>query len=544
MTEAKTTAWTLTSSPTRLRASLPRSTAPAGSLAYVFLGGRRVWTFRVEAGHWDSVTGNFEIGWPAAVVPHLSGVSAARLEIRAEPDMPASHIAEGNFDFGGGTQELQLLDPLTGAELVVNKWGRLAKSFEAADEALQQEVLQSADSLMSIVKGSLGLDLFVTGGTLLGLVRDGKLICSDDDADLAYVSKHGNPSDIVLESYKVERLLAENGLETVRHSSGHLQVMFGETAYSDAYYVDIFTYFVTDGWFHGTFHARERAEDVTILPLGTVVYNGLELPIPANTDQMLAAIYGPGWKTPDPAFKFVTPESAGRRFYWWLNHYDQFREDWEDFHRGQVAEGITPAPSALSRWLTAELESDSAVLELGCGLGVDAVALAVAGHRVLAVDYSRPAVAHGAALADVHRDADGHSLKLNVRFEVANANSIRDMAVALKGAAELAGPGVPVSVMSRNLFDNLHFLGRDNALELISHLLNRGGNAYLQMRNPKIRGGAKDSHEPVGESIFDPWEFTGRLAHYGLEIVKTNFFVEPDSAGSSLSFILGKVTSK
>lgn len=540
MTVPKVAAGALSSSSTRLITSLPRNSAPVGSLAYVFLGGRRLWTFRVEAGHWDAGTGTFDVGWPTALVPHLSGVGAARLEIRATPDTPALYIAEGTLDFGGGTKELQLLDPLTGSELVVNKWGRLAKSFEAADEPLQREVMKSADRLMSLLKESLGLNLFLTGGTLLGIVRDGKLISSDDDADLAYVSKHENPSDIVLESYKVERLLTENGLTTVRHSSGHLQVMFGGATYNDAYYVDIFTYFVTDGWFYGTFHARAKAEDVTVLPLGTVVHHGLELAVPANTDQMLAAIYGPGWRTPDPAFQFFTPESAGRRFYWWLNHFDQFREDWEDFHRGQLSEKSQPAPSALSRWLAAELEPDSAVLELGCGLGGDAVALATAGHRVLAVDYSRPAVAHGSAHADSQRDAASPSLKLDVRFEVANANSIRDMAVTLKGAAELAGPGVPVSVVSRNLFDNLHYLGRDNALEVISHLLSRGGNAYLQMRNPKIGSATRRSHEPVGERIFDPWEFTGRLAHYGLEIVKTNFFVEPDSAGSTLSYILGK----
>lgn len=541
MNETKTATGTLTASRTRLRATFPGSRAPAGSLAYLFLGGRRIWTFRVEPAHWDSSGSMLDVGWPAALVPHLTGVSTARLEIRAEPDLPASSIAEGNLDFGGDTGELQLVDPLTGAELVVNKWARLAKSFEAGDESLQQEILKSAHRLMALLKESLGLELFLTGGTLLGLVRDGKLISSDDDADLAYVSAHENPSDIVLESYRVERLLAENGLETVRHSSGHLQVMFGGTAYTDAYYVDIFTYFTTDGWFYGTFHAREKAEDVTVFPLGTLEHTGLGLPVPANTAQMLSAIYGPSWKTPDPAFKFVTPDSAGRRFYWWLNHFDQFREDWEDSHRELISAGSPTMPSALSQWLAIELEPGSAVLELGCGLGADAMALAAAGHRVLAVDYSRPAIVHAATMAAGLKNGAGAPQGADPRFEVANVNSIRDMAAVVKGAAELAGTGAPVTVVSRNLFDNIHYLGRDNALFAISHLLSRGGSAYLQIRNPKFGRGGRDLHEPEGEKIFDPWEFSGRLAYYGLEIIESNFFAEPGSAGSSLSYILGKV---
>ncbi|MEV8143916.1 methyltransferase domain-containing protein [Specibacter sp. NPDC078709] len=361
-------------------------------------------------------------------------------------------------------------------------------------------MLQSAHSLIALLKKSLGLELFITGGTLLGLVRDGKLIDSVDDADLAYVSKHENPSDIALGSYEVERLLAGNGFQTVRHSSGHLQVMFGGTAYTDGYYVDIFTYFKIDGWFYGTFHAREKTEDLTVCPLGRLEHNGLELTIPANAGQMLAAIYGPNWLTLDPAFTFVTPESAGRRFYWRLNRYHPFREDWEDYHRGLISADTQTEPSALASWLTSNLEPEAAVLELGCGLGTDALALAGSGHQVLAVDYSRSAIVRAIS----KNNAAPVTPSGKSRFEVRNVNSIRDMAAVVTSAARLAGPGAPVTVISRNLFDNLHFLGRDNALLDIAHLLNRGGSAYLQMRNPKVGSKPRDRHEPDGENIFDP----------------------------------------
>lgn len=529
----------LTATPTELRARLtvPTDGSPIGALCDIAFDDRRIWTFRVSGDQWDAATGTLAVAWPPALAPHLTGSTAAKLEVRAAAGAPPSSSASANLAFGPGTQPLRLTDPLTGAELVVNKWGRLAKSFEAGDDTLKESVLDSALELVEAARRTLGLELFATGGTLLGLVRDGKLIATDDDADLAYVSSHANPSDVVLESYALERALAAEGFATVRHSSGHLQVMFGGTALSDGYYVDIFTYFVTEGWFHGTFHAREKAEDVTVFPLGSVTAGKQSLPAPANPDQMLAAIYGHGWRTPDPAFAFVTPESAGRRFYWWLNHFDMFREDWEDYHRSLIGAGAPDSPSALALWLGENTAPATTVVEFGAGLGADARYLAGHGHPVLAADFSRPAVVRSRDLASGTETAGS---AVTPQFEVANNNSVRDMAGIVKQAAAMAGPGAPIDVVARNLFDNLHFLGRDTTLMSISHLLDRGGRAYLQMRNPKANPLARNLHEPAGERIFEPWEFTRRLAFYGLEVELTNFFTESGPAGSTISYIIRK----
>ncbi|WP_104089436.1 methyltransferase domain-containing protein [Arthrobacter sp. GMC3] len=512
---------------------------PVGALANVFFGGRRIWTFRVDPAQWDPQLGRLTVDWPPALVPHLSGTSVAKLEILQELGLPASYVAEGTARFRDHSDELQLLDPLSGTELVVNKWGRMAKSFESVNTRLMTDVLASAKSLITLLADTMDLDLFITGGTLLGLVRDGKLIANDDDADLAYVSRHENPSDIVLESYEVERVLAEHGLETVRHSSGHLQVMFGGTEFTDGYYVDIFTYFVAEGWFYGTFHAREISRDVTVFPLGTITAGELQLPIPANSEQMLRAIYGPTWRTPDPAFEFHTPDAAQRRFYWWLNHFDKFREDWEDYHRRLISRDQEPAASALSSWLIAELEPGSTVLEVGCGLGADALALAAAGHHVLACDYSRPAIATARSRSG---SAAGNREPLNslAQFTVANVCSIRDMAQLVKQAAALAGPGVPIQVVSKNLLEDLHFLGRDNTLMVLSHLLDRGGRAYLQMRSPQPTEESRDPYQPDGEKVFDLWDFRRRLAFYNLKIVKSRFIKDPEQDRTTISYIIGK----
>ena len=288
--------------------------------------------------------------WPESLQARLTGFTKLHISLQETGAQPSKIEADCLAHFDDSSHPLKLTDQ-AGFNLVVNKWGRLGKSFEEKPTEFIDLVLDSAQELTYRIKASMNIDLFITGGTLLGTVRDGRIIPSDDDADLAYLSTHGNPSDIALESFEMERTLRSHGYELVRHSTGHLQVMFPGKSLTDDYYVDIFTYFICNGWFYGTFHAREPEESVTILPLSTVQVQGHSLAAPAIPDQLLAAIYGQGWGTPDPAFQFETPAAAARRFYWWLNHFDSFREDWDNFHRAALATAPANSPSNFAEWV-------------------------------------------------------------------------------------------------------------------------------------------------------------------------------------------------
>lgn len=328
-------------------------------------------------------------------------------------------------------------------------------------QAFRLSVISAAYGL---VRKKLGLDLFVTGGTLLGPVWDGHIMPGDDDADLAYMSSSENPSDIALESYRLERMLASEGYETVRHSAGHLQLIFPGNAVNDRFYIDIFTYFTLGGWFYGPFHAMEPARDVTVFPLQSLNVNGQELPGPAKPEQMLAAIYGPGWRTPDPAFRFNTPAPAWRRFHGWLSSYDA---------------------------------------DLGCGVGVDARHLADQGHHVLAVDYSRPAL-----------HAAGGSPHRRLVLRRTNLASTRE-AVALAGAIPVTG--TPLHVYARLLLNALDPSGQDCTLTLIRHVLrvHGSGRAFLEIDPGPIPGlyAGWSNYRPV-----DPARLGQELHDEGLEI--------------------------
>ncbi len=513
----------------KARLYVPLKNEPVNLLCHLSFMGRRVWTFRTDRGAWHADTGVLCVEWPTSLVPYLTGFATVSVDVcQSSFSQPIASL-ESVVHFDGSVRPLELQAPGSGSPLVVNKWERLAMSFEDRSPEFVNRVLDSAEDLSRIVKETMGLELFVTGGTLLGPVREGQIMPHDDDADLAYLSVHDNPTDVVLESFAMERILRQNGFDLVRHSSGHLQIMFPGRSLTDEYYVDIFSYFVCNGWFYGTFHAREPADLVTIFPLSTVSVNGRPLPAPANTEQMLAAIYGSNWWTPDPAFKFVTPEPAQRRFYWWLNHFDAFREDWEDFHRSVIAADVTADHSTFAQWVADRIDPGSSIVDMGCGLGADARYFADLGHEVLATDYSRPAIEFSRAQS---RDRASRP-----RYRVASQYSYRQMAEVAKETRQLSGA---VNVFATYLLDGLHYLGRDVTLLTTKHILSRGGRAYFQMKFPSTDHAPTRSTEPAGTLQFEPSDFQHRVQLYGLEVEESGTVSDSQCSTSSIYYVIRK----
>jgi SAM-dependent methyltransferase len=475
---------------------------PAEAILSVRFGDRPIWSLRVgevvRPGPGISV-----IDWPPALAGRLSGW--ARLTVLFD-GTPLCEAVTVTFD--DSPHQFALEEPGTGMPQIVNKWGRIARNFDGLRAHLIDEALDEAVTLVEWMRGH-GHALFVTGGTLLGPVRDGRIMPGDDDVDLAYLSRHQNPSDIALEGFELERALHASGYETVRHSAGHLQVLFPGADGTDRFYLDIFTYFTVAGWFYGTFHARERVDKVNILPLRTLVINGREFPAPAQPEQMLAAIYGPGWRTPDPAFRFITPAPARRRYDSWLGSLDGDRENWEDHHR-ELLRGVHSgtdsgtSPSAWAQELTGELARRSSILELGCGLGADARHFAEHGHDVVAVDYSRPAI-------ESLRGIRSESGSLQARR--VNLNSVRETA-PLAGLVRQGD--TPLLIFARLLLNYLNDEGTANTLMLVRHLLRnrkKPAAAYLEFQ-------ASDFDRPFPDSRYhaavDAERLTSSLEKLGL----------------------------
>lgn len=152
-----------------------------------------------------------------------------------------------------------------------------------------------------------GYQVFLNSGTLLGLVRDGRLIDHDDDIDLALILKAGSHQEAAQEW---------NGLCAALRDTGHLDAEQPDRgilklAGVEDVKIDLFPAWIEDDRVFIYPHSHGDLARGDVLPLTPCPVSGQ--PLPAASEKMLANNYGPGWQVSDPYFKFPWP-SARRKF--------------------------------------------------------------------------------------------------------------------------------------------------------------------------------------------------------------------------------------
>lgn len=449
----------------------------------VLVDGRRVWSFREPAD--PPAAGTVPPGavgehlrfepWPPVIRERLTGTFTVALRTLADDgteDEPVAATAEL-----AGDRPPALAD-IHGRPLVVNKWGRLGHALADAEPGLVDRMLDHMDEIRDLLQSRLGPVVCVTGGTLLGPIRDdGHLIPHDDDADLTYLSSWDHPADVVRESFELGRVLREAGYDVIRLSAAHVQMHFTHDGVPD-HYVDVFAGFLRDGYLLQTFAIRAPMTREQLLPPATITVEGRPEPAPRDPEAVLEENYGPGWRVPDPSFVFDLPESTSARFSGWFGDYHADREAWEDLVLlGQQALPAEDRPSAFADRVHRVTPPDHAILELGCGLGVDARWLAAAGRDVRAVDFSRYGIETARS-----RPVDGG----RVSFELVN---LLDLRAALRLGAVCASGPRPWTVYGRRVLNALEARGRDNVFRLCAMLVRRGGAAHLDVvTDPEVAG--------------------------------------------------------
>ncbi len=292
-------------------------------------------------------------------------------------------------------------------------------------------LLDSIEEVLGALRKA-GIDAFPAYGTLLGAVREGQLIGHDSDADLGYVSEHTHPVDVVRESFRLQRALADMGYRISRYSGGafKVDVVEGDGSVRG---LDVFGGFLADGNLHLMGEIRTPFEREWIFPLGTCTLEGRELPAPANTDEFLAATYGPGWRVPDPAYKFETPESTHRRLNGWFRGTRVKRENWDRAYSRLPAEPPVIEPTDFAEWvLEQEGGVPDRVVDIGCGRGTDDLWFARQGASVIGLDYAIRGSVPVARLAETE-DVD-------LEFRTMNLCELRSVLTESARVAHLPGP--------------------------------------------------------------------------------------------------------
>lgn len=487
---------------------------PAGTASIdVHFDGQRVWSIDVR----DRGTGSLEFPWPAALLPYLDG----RTRVSVHDSAAGVELASAEVEFGENPERISVLDR-TGAPLVINKWGRLGLALEAMGESVQRRILDRALTIIHLLD-DLGLRPFVVGGTLLGGVRDGKLLPHDDDADLAYLSEYTHPADVAAEGFRVGAQLAAQGFEIRRHSATHLQLLFRDEAGNVQHYIDVFAaFFSADGQINQPFHVRGKMRRDQMLPFRSVWIDGTEFPGPADPEHWLEINYDANWRTPIPGYVLETPVDTRRRFDSWFGAFNLHREFWDEYFASHVADTPTaddtparPAGRAWdlgASWLVAEASEFSAatLIDLGCGDGslTRRFADPETTRRVIGLDYSDAALARAKAASPV---GTSH-LDDPERVSFGHANLYRMTALRAPRAHQVNGP---FDIVANHVFEQIGDRGREQAWRLFRMALRSGGNARFTFH---AHHAADVSFEdPTGWHL-DPEALEREAAGYGMRI--------------------------
>jgi tetratricopeptide (TPR) repeat protein len=151
----------------------------------------------------------------------------------------------------------------------------------------------------------LGRHLFLCYGSLLGCCREGDFIPGDDDFDASYVSTAPDPEAFRQECLQVALELLRGGLDLNLSINGRPFKVGLDGVWVDA----------TPMWLYRgrawSFNAHDLSADA-FEPVRQGRFRGLDVYLPQDTESLLADTYGPGWRTPQPDFRYYRTRDDNR----------------------------------------------------------------------------------------------------------------------------------------------------------------------------------------------------------------------------------------
>lgn len=436
----------------------------------VLFDGRRIWSFWFlrDSKQADDPDADRIVRWPRTLLEYLDG--RARITVREHVDETVAF--DEQIQFGDGTDAISITDT-DGRPLATDKTGQLERVFAGGDSRERDALLDTIEDVLAGLR-EIGIQAFPAYGTLLGAVRNGALIGHDSDADLAYVSDLTSPVDLIRESYRIDRHLRARGYSVQRHS-GFAMKIYVEEADGSERGLDVFGGAYINGKLYVMGEISAEFDRDRVYPLGTCTLEGRTLPAPADADGWLAITYGPSWRVPDPAFHFGTPASTRRRFDGWFRGTRRFRDAWDGYWSSNHDEP-SRAPDQFCEWVAERETGSDVIVDLGSGLGSDAVWYAATGRRAIGLDYSHQAHAWSTYWAEQEESA--------AEFSTLNLCDMRSVLATGAWIARLPGKRV---VTARGLTCSLDHRVRQNFWRMCGMISRDGTPVYLEIGDPEQR---------------------------------------------------------
>ena len=378
-----------------------------------------------------------------------------------------------------GRARIAVVDP-QGLPLAIDKVGHLCRAFDATDEVIRAEILAGTKRALDDLNGACGVRAYLNYGALLGAVRDGAMIAHDSDTDVCYLSKHTSPADVIAESYRIERVLRRRGWTLLRMSGGDIKLLLPLERRPTVPHRRV----------RGVSSGRD------VLPARQPQRAALG-PRPscrcprsrctastfrrrADPEAMLAFVYGPTWRVPDPSFRYTDPVAGVRRLDGWLRGFRTDMPKWTEFYATGRAQRLRGS-STFARWVDRRIPPGEPIADIGCGVGRDALWFArKRGRPVRAYDFCR------AARGGLGRRAARRRVPIDVGMLILN-----ELRTVLLTGAELARE--PHHLYARQLLGCLDDDARANLWVLARMALRGGGSLFLEFSaDPDLPAPAPD----------------------------------------------------
>lgn len=408
---------------------------------------------------------------------------------------------------GDGLKTLTDLQERLAAGHVFSKYGRLQLD-KNRDLNWQRAALGAYETVVTILRDGHGLEAFANYGAVLGAVRDGRFIGHDNDIDLSYISRFSQGPQVAAELKGVALDLIERGWR-VTCTKTHLVARARDDAWRR---VDVFPVYFNDAGvmcfpFGVTGTATVRREDwrgtrEVALGIGKIA-------IPANPEPLLAALYGPHWRQPNPGFSW-TRDRLPRAEDADVPLADREQVYWESAH----ATDPDDEPSPFGRWVGARPDLPAVVVDLGCGGGRDSVAFAGGDRTVLGLDRSR----HAVRRARERAQAEGVGARVSfAECDLADGDALRSL---LGGAVRDAG-GAGVLFYARFVFQAVPAEVQEGVLAAVAAVARVGDQFATEFRTTADEKLPKASQDHYRRFQDGPAFAAVLQERYGFEVLAT-----------------------
>lgn len=148
---------------------------------------------------------------------------------------------------------------------------------------------------------------FLAAGSLLGFVRDGGFMPHDDDIDVGVLPSKWTAAGLLQtlvekEGYKFEFAFMFRG-KTIEFKVSWLGVPIDVFCYErngEDLYCTCFYYFPERKYPKANANTPWRIHEYNITTLKTISLNGVDFPVPAEPEKVMAQLYGESWRVPNP----------------------------------------------------------------------------------------------------------------------------------------------------------------------------------------------------------------------------------------------------